>query len=218
MIVYLITNTINGKRYIGQTSLTLGERWSLHKSRHSQCTAIKSAIDKYGFSNFEISILFDDLTKELADEFEKEYIVRYNSHPPYGYNLTDGGDGLFNPSQEIRKRLSDANKGNKNAVGAIRSPEYLNALSKRFKGVPFSEEHKKKLSEAAGNRRASEETKAKLSAERKQRGIRPPKLTTEELAQAGRISGHKRYHVNRNIVNPKCLLCREGSNSNVIPQ
>src|ERR1700688_540434 len=104
MIVYLITNTVNGKRYIGQTSLTLGERWSLHKSRHSQCTAIKSAVDKYGFSNFEISILFDNLTKELADELEKEYIVRYNSHPPYGYNLTDGGDGLFNPSQEIRKR------------------------------------------------------------------------------------------------------------------
>lgn len=49
--------------------------------------------------------------------------------------------------------------------------------------------------------------------------------TPEHQSKAGRLGGtkggpaanHLRWHVNRNIVNPKCLLCREG-NSNVIPQ
>jgi hypothetical protein len=40
--------------------------------------------------------------------------------------------------------------------------------------------------------------------------------TFEHQSSASKSANHNRWHVNRNIVNPKCLLCREGSNSNVI--
>lgn len=211
MIVYLITNTVNGKRYVGQTALTLEERWGLHKYRKS-CPAMVAAVRKYGSHNFTIEALFDSLTEEQANEFEKEYIERYNTLAPNGYNLTTGGNRRYALAPEVVERLSNFNKGNKNALGAFRSEEYKQKLSNIFKGRVFTDEWRKKMSVSASRRRASDETKLKLSKERKQRGVRPPILTTEELVQAGRISGHKRYHVARNIINPKCLLCREGNN------
>jgi group I intron endonuclease len=217
MLVYLITNTVNGKRYIGQTSYSLEKRWFLHCNRKS-CTALHNAINKYGADKFTAEILFSVPTKELAGELEIEYIKRYNTKAPNGYNLTDGGEGVKSLSDEIRIKRNQKLLGNRNAVGAIRTPEYLKALSERFKGRVFSEETKHKMSEAAKAKVVSQETKAKLSAERKLRGVRPPKLTSEQAAEAGRISGHKRYHVARGINNPECKLCQEGQSNASNPQ
>lgn len=210
MLVYLITNTINGKRYVGQTSGSLERRWFLHKNRKS-CTALRSAIDKYGENNFTVEALFSVPTKELTGELEIEYIARYNTRAPNGYNLTKGGEGVAALPDDVRIRRNQKLLGNKNALGTVRTPEYLEALSKRFKGRVFSIETIRRMSDAAHKRKASLETKAKLSEVRKRLGIRPPILTSEEAASAGRISGHKRYHIARGIINPKCLLCREGA-------
>jgi group I intron endonuclease len=206
MIVYLITNIINGKRYVGQTSKTLNCRLHQHQITKS-CSALRNAIDKYGIQNFNAEVLLSDLTKELAVEFEIELIERYKTKAPNGYNLTKGGDGVREPTEEERKRRSITALGNKHSVGVVRSPEYLKALSERFKGRIFSEEHRRKMSEAASARVVSQETKDKHREATKRLGLRPPILTSEQAAEAGRISGHKRYHVNRNIKKAGCKLC-----------
>ncbi len=206
MLVYLVTNLINGKRYVGQTSCSLEKRWYLHQHRKG-CTALHNAISKYKVSNFSIEELFSVPTKTLADEFEIEYIERYRTKAPNGYNLTDGGDGIVNPTVELRKKRSLAMIGNKNSVGAIRTPEYLEAMSKRYKGRIFSEEHRRRMSEAAKARVVSQETKDKHRESSKRLGLRPPVVSLEQAAEAGSISGHKRYHVARNIKKAGCKLC-----------
>src|SRR5271157_1134009 len=207
MLVYLITNRINGKRYIGQTSYSLEKRWFLHKNRKG-CTALSNAIDKYGADNFNMEVLFSVPTREMAGDLEIEYIKRYNTKAPNGYNLTDGGEGVKAMPDEIRLKRNKKLIGNRNSIGAIRTPEYLKALSDRFKGRIFSKETKQRMSEAAKKRKASQETKDKISKTSKARGARPPVLSSEEAARAGRISGHKRYHVKRGIINPECELCK----------
>ena len=92
MIVYLITNAINGKRYVGQTSKSRDVRWHQHQVTKS-CSALRNAVDKYGAQSFIRGILFSDLTKEQATEFEIEYIERHKTKSPNGYNLTSGGEG-----------------------------------------------------------------------------------------------------------------------------
>lgn len=207
MLVYLITNLINGKRYIGQTSRSLEWRWHIHQTRKG-CLALRNAIDKYGASNFSVETLLDVPTKELAGEFEIEYISRYNTKSPNGYNLTDGGEGVIGLSLETRKRRARKLLGNKCALGAVRTPAYLKAMSDRYKGRVFSAETKRKMSEAAQARTVSQETRNKHRDSAKRLGLRPPVLSSEEAARAGHISGHKRYHVARGIINPNCDLCK----------
>ena len=212
MYIYLVTNKINGKQYVGQTAKQLWQRWRLHKSNNSGCTALKAAISKYGKDNFSIEAIYESANKIEIESKEKEFIVKYNTKSPSGYNLTDGGEGTVNLPEEIRKRAAAKLKGNKNSVGAVRSAEYLIQKSLSQLWRKFSKETRQRMSEAAKNRKDKPETRAKKSANAKRLGLRPPVLTSEEAAQAGRISGHKRYHVNRGITNPKCQLCQEAQN------
>lgn len=83
--IYKIENLINGKIYIGQ-SIHIEKRWSEH-CKASSCSLISKAIKKYGKDNFSFQILeecsVDSLTKK-----ESEYIAKYNSLAPNGYNIT----------------------------------------------------------------------------------------------------------------------------------
>ena len=54
MIIYKITNNINGKIYIGQTTQSLANRWSQHTKEISKCFRMKAAIKKYGKESFSI--------------------------------------------------------------------------------------------------------------------------------------------------------------------
>lgn len=95
MIIYLITNKINGKQYVGQTKHTLEYRWSEHisTSKSKRFWLVHKAIAKYGEENFLVETLHICETKEEMDFVEMFYIALLNSKAPIGYNLTDGGDG-----------------------------------------------------------------------------------------------------------------------------
>ena len=84
MIVYKITNLINGKIYIGQTTRTIEERFEEHKYAKSY---IGKAIRKYGVENFKIGIIEQCQTKEELNERELYWISKCNSKAPNGYNL-----------------------------------------------------------------------------------------------------------------------------------
>lgn len=92
-IIYIITNLINNKVYIGQTIQPLKLRWQEHCRKGSSINernmAIKKAIFKYGKENFVIRGLEQCNTKQL-DEREIYYINLYNSYKT-GYNRTLGG-------------------------------------------------------------------------------------------------------------------------------
>lgn len=91
--IYKITNNINGKLYIGQTTYPLSYRYTNHLSdaRNGRGYAMASAIRKYGQNNFKIELI-EECDEDQLNDLEVKYIKQYNSVAPNGYNLTHGGD------------------------------------------------------------------------------------------------------------------------------
>ena len=99
--IYLITNLINNKKYVGQTIQPVSRRWSGHISESKKPDTpmvIARAINKYDKSNFKIETLEtvsntsqQELENQL-NELEKSYIAKYDStNRDYGYNVDEGG-------------------------------------------------------------------------------------------------------------------------------
>ena len=153
--VYQHKNKINGKIYIGITSQKPEQRWGSQGCNYKSSPHFYSAIQKYGWNNFEHNILFTGLTKEQACLKEQELIKEYNSmNREFGYNSTSGGD-IFTMNEETKQKISQAMIGNQNGLGHPCSEEKKEKISNAQKGRKFTEEHKQKLSEAAKNRHVS---------------------------------------------------------------
>ena len=95
--IYKITNTINGKSYIGQTIQNVKERFYQHcATKCSQAIlnmVIHKAINKYGKSNFTIEVIEEVESTNLNDR--ERYWIRYYDSYNNGYNSTKGGqDGI----------------------------------------------------------------------------------------------------------------------------
>ena len=108
--IYIIHNSINDKKYIGQTTRTIEVRWKEHlqESQNLDCHyAIYNAMRKYGIENFWVEELEKCETKDL-DEREKYWIAYYNSYEN-GYNSTLGGRDteLYKWDYEQIKKLYD---------------------------------------------------------------------------------------------------------------
>ena len=150
--VYQHKNKINGKIYIGITSQKPEDRWGSQGCNYKSSPHFYSAIQKYGWNNFEHNILFTGLTKEQACLKEQELIKEYDlMNREFGYNSTSGGD-IFVMNEETKQKISQAMMGNKNGLGHPCSEEKKKKISEVQKGRKFTKEHKQKLSEAAKNR------------------------------------------------------------------
>ena len=153
--VYQHKNKINGKIYIGITSQKPEDRWGSQGCNYKSSPHFYSAIQKYGWNNFEHNILFTGLTKEQACLKEQELIKEYDlMNREFGYNSTSGGD-IFVMNEETKQKISQAMMGNKNGLGHPCSEEKKKKISEAQKGRKFTKEHKQKLSEAAKNRHVS---------------------------------------------------------------
>lgn len=129
--VYLITNTINGRRYVGQTKTSLQRRFNGHQRKDRRCARyLHNAILKYGKENFIIEAIIDGLTEEMADEFEAEFIERYCTLVPNGYNLMSGGN-VSRHSQETKELIRQIRTGTKASDEAKRKM----SEARRGKGI-----------------------------------------------------------------------------------
>lgn len=113
MIIYKITNKLNGKSYIGQTTQTLSQRWYQHKyNSKDKDTKLARAIRKYGISNFSISTIYETDNYEDLNKMEEIFISQYNTTKK-GYNIRTGGANSPR-SEETKRKLSESRKGKKN--------------------------------------------------------------------------------------------------------
>lgn len=145
MIIYKITNRLNGKVYIGQTRYSLEHRMAQHFRRADagDNTHLYQAIRKYGRDAFEFCILCRAYSKDELNRLETFYIQQYDSIKT-GYNMVDGGDNNVMDLPGV-KATHDA---------TMRSEEVRQKLSQTMKrkvrnGELFTEEHRRHLSEAA---------------------------------------------------------------------
>lgn len=115
MFIYKLTNKINHKCYIGQTTRTVKERIAEHFSRSSKCIKLQKAISKYGRDNFIVETIDSAQNIEELNKKESDWI-HFCDSINNGYNLVCTGDNKIT-SQETRNRLSKAGKGRKMGDG-----------------------------------------------------------------------------------------------------
>ena len=115
--IYKIQNLVNGKPYIGYTK-DYDERMKKHKHNSMSLDyPLYKAIRKYGWNNFECSILYQSTDgQHTLEVMEKHFIMEYESFGKFGYNMTMGGQGgapnlnaIENISEKAKQRWSDIN-------------------------------------------------------------------------------------------------------------
>jgi group I intron endonuclease len=155
--IYVHTNVLNGKSYVGQTTAGVSKRWQEHV-RHSRLPKradfrfpFARAIRKYGPEVFESQVLSVAHTKAELDNLEKVWIILLQTRGEKGYNLGAGGEG--NPGlkhtaaskEKISKNRTGKALGNRNAAGTIQTLEMRKRKSEANLGRKFSTEHNEKI-------------------------------------------------------------------------
>lgn len=142
--IYITTNLINGKQYIGQHYGKLNDKYI------GSGSLLKKAIEKYGKNNFKKDILEICDSYDTMNEAERRWINFYNAvNDENFYNIAEGGfnsnpcAGLSEEAKEQRrKKLSEAVKGEKNYFYG----KHLSKEEHPWYGRHHSEESKQKMS------------------------------------------------------------------------
>ena len=129
--VYITTNLINGKKYLGKHN-------GKHEGYLGSGTILKTAIKKYGKENFKREIIKECLSDKEAYELEKELSKKWNIVSDSNwYNMKIGGEGFesgkLHPmfglpkSSAHKEKLSLANQGKILSIKTIYIRFYLSA-------------------------------------------------------------------------------------------
>lgn len=143
MVIYKITNKINGHVYIGQTTRSLEKRVAEHvaEANSGKGFYLHEAIRNYGWDNFDVEAIASTDNVDTLNELERFYIQKYHSDVD-GYNLAPGGHVNCMDSEVVKDKHDKI----------MRSPEVRAKISATMKariaangGV--SEDHRKHVSE-----------------------------------------------------------------------
>ena len=184
MIIYKITNNINGKAYIGQTVQPFKRRLSQH--RENRKSLISLAIKKYGWENFTAEILEECHTSEELDERERYYIAFFNTVTPNGYNLTDGSNHCT-ASEETRRKQSEA------AKRRFQNQAERDKISRKLNGRTDSDEVKAHKSAAQKKRYAENLDACQIQSEGLRRRFSDPAEREKQSAAM------KAYHAEHTV-------------------
>jgi len=148
-MIYKVTNKINGKIYIGQTTTKLKRRWNMHKSasrNNRSNSALHSSISKYGHINFIIEPICSCFSEEELNLKEIYFIDTLNSLVPNGYNLKSGG----NAGKWCKQAIDDISKVRKQLVA---QPEHKAKITK------YLLDYRASIGEAASKQQSSLSTR-----------------------------------------------------------
>lgn len=135
MQVYLLTNLVNGRYYVGRTvnpdlhDYLSVKRWAARHDKVPSMPLIR-AMRKYGVENFKAEVLTTTDSIKQLDELERLWIAVLDAQH-FGYNVAAGGSGASRPcSEDTKRKIGIANKGRKPA-GYVRTEKHKQQLSER---------------------------------------------------------------------------------------
>lgn len=190
--------TPSGKVYIGITKNKATYRWG-HDGNGYGKQVFGRAVEKYGWDNINHEVLFFNLTKEEAEEKEKQLIKEYRANEKdYGYNCTDGG-GLCSFNEETKMRIKTA------LTGRTLSDEHKANIARCRTGWEFSEETRNKISVARRGKPVRAETKEAQKKSHQWQAKRVAKLTMDgnlvevfnSVGDAATATGCSKYLIRR---------------------
>ena len=155
--IYVITNIINDKKYVGLTTKTAEQRFEKHinNALAGMNTILYKSIRKHGRENFKVEVIETgiDNVEELKMK-ETEYIKKFKTYAftgGHGYNMTIGGEGTsgYKWTEDQCRKQSEARTGKNHSEETKRKMSESRSGEKHpMYGRKHSEESKRKMSEA----------------------------------------------------------------------
>ena len=126
--IYSIVCKVNGKRYIGQTTQTVGERWRGHlqESKSKSHRPLYRAIKKYGEGMFTVRELESNIPASQLSDRERYWIEQFDTFNN-GYNLTTGGEESYTIREDVRDKISTT------MSGSVKSEEHISKMRDSLK-------------------------------------------------------------------------------------
>lgn len=185
----------NGRCYIGQTNNII-KRFSQYRLLYTNTQPkLHRSLLKYGWENFNKEVLIET-TEEFSDFYECLFIKFYNTFNN-GLNCDGGGSATHVLSEETKKKIGKANKGNKAFLGKKHSEETKRKISISKKGKKFSTETKLKIGLASKGRcpmlgkKHTKETRLKMSKSQKGRIVSEETKKKMSISFAGRTHSYE---------------------------
>ena len=182
-ILYVVTNLVNGRRYVG-IAVDFERRRKEHIAGKGSLLVYR-AVQKYGLDNIEFDPLVEGPDKWIED-FEIRMIASLETFGPKGYNLTAGGNG------KLHCKHTSATK---------------KKISRAHIGKTLSAEHRKKISDGSRHQRLSLEHRQKLIKCNKSRVYTDRIRQNMRKAQLGKHAGGDNGNAISVIVNGVYFLC-----------
>lgn len=162
--VYMHENKVNHKRYFGITSRDVWERWGSKGNGYYRNTHFYNSIKKYGWDNFDHTIIAEGLTHQEALDMERYLITYYHTnHRDYGYNLDNGGSGGGKMSDETKQKLRESHLGRHHSnESKMRMSKAKSGKNNPNYGKKLPEWHKQALMQGRMKSEYTQEQREKL--------------------------------------------------------
>jgi len=209
MEIYVITNLVNGKKYVGKTRLPIERRWQHHLSKCKMGSNYRlyQAIRKYGINSFKIESVATTSSEETLSLLEREWITKLDTYNyEFGYNMTTGGDGWSGNThtEETRRKIG------RKSEGRPKTEKFLKAISAAHKDKPKSVTQRRKMAAYwdEDRRERQAEVARRVNAER---GDQLKDYTcdlcntTFHKVRSGVFGGHRKACKRRHGIAPKRL-------------
>lgn len=160
---YKTINKINGKFYYGIRSTDLDPNNDVKYIGSGH--ALKQAIKKYGFENFDKIIICNFNSRKEASEYERQIVTEDLVYDPTCYNMKLGGLNGFVPniSDETRKKMSNSHKGLPKSDQFMKNVGFTHPAIEINRRRPKTNVEKKQRSDKLKGIKRSIETKIKMS-------------------------------------------------------
>jgi len=163
--IYLITNLINGRQYVGMSNNVRRRFWEHRSKSKDSDFVIYKAIRKYGIENFKIVVLEEVTDIDMLPSREVYWIEKLRPR----YNMNKGGRGNSRKlSDELKEKLRSISKQQwKNKSEEEKQRIITNNLTGPKSDYVMPESHKQRLRELQLGRKQSQETCRKKSEKNK---------------------------------------------------